>query len=126
MLKQDSKTLWLVHDLQPLNAVTIQDSSVPPFIEHLAESFSRYAVYGMMDLFTRYDQCPLHVDSRDTVTPKSVTITNLAPRNHPWESHFTLVEPNRVQTPGYKSVPGSCDPAQRSLRYDSFKTAIPL
>ena len=35
VLKQDSKTLWLVHDLQPLNAVTIQDSLVPPFIEHL-------------------------------------------------------------------------------------------
>ena len=43
-----------------------------------------------------------------TVTPKSVTISNLkpgreAPRNHPWESHFALVEPNRVQTPGYFS-----------------------
>ena len=65
MLKQDSKTLRLVHDLQPLNAVTIQDSLVPPFIEHLAESFGRYVVYGMMDLFAGYDQCPLHVDSRD-------------------------------------------------------------
>ena len=65
MLKQDGKTLRLVHDLQPLNAVTIRDSSVPPFIEHLAKSFSGYAVYGMMDLFTRYDQCPLHMDSRD-------------------------------------------------------------
>ena len=57
--------LRLVHDLQPLNAVTIRDSSVSPFIEHLAESFSGYTVYGMMDLFTGYDQRPLHVDSRD-------------------------------------------------------------
>ena len=54
VLKQDGKTLWLVHDLQPLNAVTIRDSLVPPFMEHLAESFSRYAVYGMMDLFAGY------------------------------------------------------------------------
>ena len=66
-----------------------------------------------------------------TVTPKSVTITNLkpgreAPRNHPWEFHFTLVGPNRVQPLGYKPIPGSCDSAQRSSRYDSFKTAIPL
>ena len=30
MLKQNDKTLQLVHNLQPLNAVTIQDSSVPP------------------------------------------------------------------------------------------------
>ena len=57
--------LRLVHDPQPLNAVTIRDSLVPPFVEHLAESFGGYAVYGMMDLFTGYDQRPLHVDSRD-------------------------------------------------------------
>ena len=63
MLKQDGKTLWLMHDLQPLNAVTIHDSSVPPFVEHLAESFSGYTVYSMMDLFAGYDQCPLHMDS---------------------------------------------------------------
>ena len=60
--------LWLVHDLQPLNAVTIRDSSVPPFVEHLAESFSRYAVYSMMDLFAGYDQRPLYVDSQDMTT----------------------------------------------------------
>ena len=65
MLKQDGKTLRLVHNLQPLNAVTIQDSSVPPFIEHLAESFGRYMVYSMMDVFAGYDQRPLHVDSQD-------------------------------------------------------------
>ena len=65
VLKQDKKTLRLVHDLQPLNAVTIKDSLVPPFIEHLAKFFGRYAVYGMMDLFAGYDQCPLHVESRD-------------------------------------------------------------
>ena len=72
MLKQDGKTLRLVHDLQPLNTVTIWDSSVPPFIEHLAESFGGYAVYGMMDLFAGYDQRPLHVDSRDMTTFNSL------------------------------------------------------
>ncbi|KIJ04280.1 hypothetical protein PAXINDRAFT_38381, partial [Paxillus involutus ATCC 200175] len=55
VVKQDGKSLRLVHDLQPLNAVTIRDSSQPPFVEHLAESFARYAVYGMMDLFAGYD-----------------------------------------------------------------------
>ena len=66
-----------------------------------------------------------------TVTPKSVTITNLkpgrkAPRNHPWESHFALVGPNRVQTLGYKPIPGSCDSAWGPSRYNSFKTGTPL
>ena len=72
MLKQDSKTLQLVYNLQPLNAVTIQDSSVPPFVEHLAELFSGYVVYGMMDLFAGYDQCLLHVDSQDMTTFNSL------------------------------------------------------
>ena len=68
VLKQDGKSLCLVHDLQPLNVVTIQDSSTPPFVEHLAESFAGYVVYGMMDLFAGCDQRPLHLDSWDLTT----------------------------------------------------------
>ena len=68
VVKQDGKSLRLVHDLQPLNAVTIRDASTPPFVEQLAESFAGYAVYGMMDLFAGYDQRPLHVESRDMTT----------------------------------------------------------
>ena len=68
ILKQDGTSLCLIHNLQPLNAVTIQDLSTPPFVKHLAESFTRYAVYGMMDLFTGYDQRPLHPDSWDLTT----------------------------------------------------------
>ena len=68
ILKQDGKSLCLIHDLQPLNVVTIRDSSTPPFIEHLAESFARYVVYRMMDLFAGYDQGLLHPDSWDLTT----------------------------------------------------------
>ena len=57
-LKQDGKSLHLMHKLQPLNVVTIHDLSMPPFVEHLAESFTRCVVYGIMDLFTGYDQHP--------------------------------------------------------------------
>jgi hypothetical protein len=55
VLKEDRKSLRLVHDLQSLNVVTIQDTSTPPLVEQLAESFAGYAVYGMMDLFAGYD-----------------------------------------------------------------------
>ena len=41
---------------------------MPPFVQHLAESFAGYVVYGMMDLFTGYDQHPLHLDSQDLTT----------------------------------------------------------
>ena len=68
VLKQDGKSLCLVHDLQPLNVVTIWDLSTPPFVEHIAESFAGYVVYGMMDLFAGYDQHLLHPDSWDLTT----------------------------------------------------------
>jgi len=68
VVKKDGKLLHLVHDLQPLNAVTICDASVPPFVKYLAESFTGYAVYGMMDLYSGYDQCTLHEESRNLTT----------------------------------------------------------
>jgi hypothetical protein len=68
IVKKDGKSLRLVHNLQPLNVVTICDASLPPFVEHLAESFAGYAVYGMMDLYSGYDQRALHEDSRDLTT----------------------------------------------------------
>jgi hypothetical protein len=68
IVKKDGKSLRIVHDLQPLNAVTIRNASLLPFVEHLAESFAGYAVYGMMDLYSGYDQRALHKDSRDLTT----------------------------------------------------------
>jgi hypothetical protein len=56
VVKQDVKSLRLIHDLQPLNTVTIRDVLTPPFIKQLAESF------------TGYDQRPLNVESRDMTT----------------------------------------------------------
>jgi hypothetical protein len=53
---------------QPLDAVTIHNSSTPSFVEHFPESFASYAVYGMMDLFAGYDQCPIHLEYRDLTT----------------------------------------------------------
>lgn len=43
MLKKDKKSLRLVHDLQPLNAVAIRDPAVPPTVETYAESFHAMA-----------------------------------------------------------------------------------
>jgi hypothetical protein len=68
VVKKDEKSLCLVHDLQPLNAVTIRNMLLPLFVEHLAESFAGYAVYSMMYLYSGYDQRVLHEDSRDLTT----------------------------------------------------------
>ena len=68
VLKKDKKALRLVHDLQPLNAISIKDSAVPPLVEPYAESFGGRACYGMFDLFVGFDQRALAVKSRDLTT----------------------------------------------------------
>lgn len=71
VLKKDGKSLRLVHDLQPLNAITVKDSAVPPMVEHLASEFGGRACYGGLDLFVAFDQRPLAVESRDLTTFQS-------------------------------------------------------
>ena len=59
VLKKDGKALRIVHDLQPLNKVTIRDSAVLPLTEQYAESFGGRACYAMLDLFVSFDQWTL-------------------------------------------------------------------
>ena len=66
--KKDGKSLHIVHDLQPLNAITIKDSAQPPNVELLAESFGGYSCYATFDLFVRFDQCHLDAESCDLTT----------------------------------------------------------
>ena len=68
VLKKDRKALRLVHDLQPLNAVTIRDPTVPPTVEQYAESFSGRACYRIFNLFAGFDQRSLALKSRDLTT----------------------------------------------------------
>jgi hypothetical protein len=71
VLKKDGLSLRIVHDLQPLNAVTIRDPAVPPMTEQLAESFGGHSCYGSLDLFVSFDQRLVHPDSRDYMTFQS-------------------------------------------------------
>lgn len=71
VVKKDGKSLRLVHDLQPLNAVAIKDSGLPPQVESYAESFGGCGCYGMFDLFVGFDQRELAEASRDLTTFQS-------------------------------------------------------
>jgi transposase InsO family protein len=55
----------IVHDLQPLNAVTIRDAGVPPAIEEFVEDFAGRACYSLLDIFVGFDNRTLHPLSRD-------------------------------------------------------------
>jgi len=71
VLKKDGKSLHLVHDLQPLNAVVIKDAGLPPMIEQYAESFGGRRCYGVFDLMVGFDQRALVPESRDLTTFQS-------------------------------------------------------
>ena len=68
VLKKDGKSLRIVHSLEPLNAVTIAHSGLPPATEELASKFAGRACGGMFDLYVGYDERLLAEESRDLTT----------------------------------------------------------
>ena len=56
VLKKDGKSLRIVHSLEPLNAVTIAHSGLPPATDALVTHFSGHACGGMFDLYVGYDE----------------------------------------------------------------------
>ncbi|MGQ3285766.1 RNase H-like domain-containing protein [Bosea sp. (in: a-proteobacteria)] len=54
-----------IQDLQPANKVIIRDAGNVPRIEEILEKFGGYPIYSTLDLYSGYDQIPLHEDSRD-------------------------------------------------------------
>ena len=70
-VKKKSGTLHLVHDLQPLNMVTIRNSGVPPPINQVIEAMAGQVCYIMLDLFIRYDHHMLDISSCDLITIQS-------------------------------------------------------
>ena len=61
-------SLRIVHDLQPLNAVSIRDSAALPRIDDMLDSFAGAAIYGIFDLKSGFDSCVLASESRDMTT----------------------------------------------------------
>src|ERR1700753_3031656 len=68
VLKKDGKSIRLVHSLEPLNAVTIAHSGLPPATEELANHFAGRACGAVLDLYSGYDARDLAESSRDFTT----------------------------------------------------------
>ncbi|KAI6029527.1 hypothetical protein BKA83DRAFT_4489486 [Pisolithus microcarpus] len=65
---KDGKLLCLIHDLQPLNAVLIQDLAVPLHVDSIMEAFTGHAVFGMYDLMDVLADEIAHGDETPEVT----------------------------------------------------------
>ena len=57
--------LRIVHDLQPLNKITIRDAGMLPIIDDFVEGFAGYQCYTVFDLFWGFDARKIHPQSRD-------------------------------------------------------------
>jgi transposase InsO family protein len=64
VIKKNGK-LRIVHDLQPLNKVTIRDAGLPPILDDFVEPFAGAQCYTVFDLFWGFDARKLHPASRD-------------------------------------------------------------
>ena len=64
VLKKNGK-LRIVHDLQPLNAVTIRDAGLPPILDPFVEPFAGRQCYSAFDLHWGFDARKIHPQSRD-------------------------------------------------------------
>lgn len=116
VLKKDGESLRIVHSLEPLNAVTIAHSGVPPNTEELASKFSGRSCGGCLDLYVGYDERLLSPSSRDLTTFQTpfgamrlVTLpmgwTNSVPIFHDDVTHILQDEIPEVTWPFLDDVP---------------------
>jgi len=67
-VKKKSGTLRIVHNLQPLNAVTIRNAGLPPDPKQIIKSMASRSCYTILDLFVGYDHQTLDKALRDLTT----------------------------------------------------------
>ncbi len=116
VLKKDGTSIRIVQSLEPLNAVTIAHSGVPPFTEQLVEQFAGRSCGAMLDLYVGYDERALAESSRDLTTFQSpygalrlTTLpmgwTNSVPVFHDDVTHILLPEVPHLTIPYIDDVP---------------------
>ena len=64
-------TLCFIQDLQPVNKVTIRNAGIGLTIDEFTEAFVGRSIYLLEDLYSRYDQFQLAIESRDIMTPRT-------------------------------------------------------
>ena len=65
VVQKKNGKLRIVHDLQPLNRVTIRDAGMLPIVDDFVENLSGRQCYTVFDLFWGFDARKIHPQSRD-------------------------------------------------------------
>jgi len=64
VVEKKNKKLRIVHDLQPLNKITIKDAGMLPILDDFVENFAGRQCYTVFDLFWGFDARKIHPKSR--------------------------------------------------------------
>ena len=62
-IEKKSRALRLIHNLQPLNTITIRSSGVPPITNQVIEAMAGHSCYLMLNLFVGYNHRTLNIAS---------------------------------------------------------------
>jgi len=62
---EEKQKLRIVHDLQPLNAVSIKESSIPPHLDQFVNQFLGGKCFTVLDLYWGFDARKMDQASRD-------------------------------------------------------------
>lgn len=133
VMKKDGESLRLVHSLEPLNAVTIAHSGVPPATEELASKFAGRSCGGCLNLYVGYDERILSPESRDLTTFQTpygamrlVTLpmgwTNSVPIFHDDVTYILQEEMPDVTWPFLDDVPVGGPPTRYEQPDGTFET----
>ena len=65
VVQKKNGKLRIVHDLQPLNRITIRDAGMLPIVDDFVDSFAGRQCYTVFDLFWGFDARKIHPKSRE-------------------------------------------------------------
>jgi hypothetical protein len=96
----------IVHDLQPLNAVTIKDAGLLPNVEPYVEHCAGRGIYSMGDLYVGYDHAPISPESHNLTTfqtplgPHRLTVLPMGWSNlvSIFQGHVTFILQDELET----------------------------
>ncbi|GBG79640.1 hypothetical protein CBR_g29789 [Chara braunii] len=91
-------TLRWVQDLQRLNAVTVRDAGGLPNADALSESCAGRPIISLIDLYSGYDQFPVHPPDRPVTamhTPRGLIHMNVAPQG--WTNAVAMVQRHMIR-----------------------------
>jgi hypothetical protein len=71
-MKKKNGTLQLIHDLQPLNAIMIHNSGIPPIPDQIIKAMAGHSCYLILDLFVGYDHHTLDISCDLTTVQSSI------------------------------------------------------